>query len=203
MRRLTCVAVLQSGSRGCEQDDGQGSQPFATSCETESLTRRCLDAQAAHCAGEVGRKVRAHRLRVRRYLRLFADDGHVRIAESEAGVAHQLGAVAQEVAAVRTAPAFIGRRKMSADVAERECTENRVAQRVDHDIAVGMRDDAAAVGDAHTTEYDVIAVTESVDVVTLTDSQTVRLARMNSANARSSGVVTLILLSLPSTSKGR
>src|SRR4051794_7204889 len=59
---------------------------------------------------------------------------------------------------------------MMADVAQRERAEGNIAQRMDHDIAIRMRDKATIVRNVHATEHDVIAGTECVDVDALADA---------------------------------
>ena len=54
---------------------------------------------------------------------------------------------------------------MRADVAVRQRAEHGVDQRMQADIAVGMREKAACVRDAHAAEHQMIAVAEGVDVV--------------------------------------
>src|SRR3546814_12172503 len=54
-------------------------------------------------------------------------------------------AVAQETDAVDVLPARVRWREVLADVAQRQCAEDRVAQSVDGDVAVAVRDDTAVV----------------------------------------------------------
>ena len=61
---------------------------------------------------------------------------------------------------------------MVADVAERERAEDRIAQCMDHDVAVRMRDETAIVLDVDATEHDVVAGSECVDVDALADAHT-------------------------------
>jgi len=57
-----------------------------------------------------------------------------------------------------------------ADVAERERAQQRVTQRVDHHVTVGMRDESLHVRDAHASQRDVVAGSECVDVDALADA---------------------------------
>ncbi len=59
---------------------------------------------------------------------------------------------------------------MLTDVAERERAEQCVAQRVDHDVAIRMRDESTFMRDAHAGEHDVVAGTECVYVDALADA---------------------------------
>ena len=56
--------------------------------------------------------------------------------------------------------------KCDADIAVGERAEDRVDQRVQRDVGVGMSGDAARMRDAHAAEHDVIAVAEGVHVET-------------------------------------
>src|SRR6202042_3284395 len=102
----------------------------------------------------------------------------------------------QENSAVHPTPTLVRRRKVFADIAERERAEDGIAQRMNSDIAIRMRNESAA-------DDDVIAVAECVNVVALSNAHHSVFPRRNSAIARSGAVVTLILSSLPSTSNGR
>ena len=79
--------------------------------------------------------------------------------------------MAKELAAVRAAPAFVRGREVATDVAERECAEDGVAQRVDHHVAIAVCLDPARVRDPHAAEHHVVAVAEGVDVEALADAQ--------------------------------
>ncbi len=83
--------------------------------------------------------------RVRADFRPLGNHGHVGIAQRIAALAQQHAAMAQEHATVGSAPAFVARRKVLADVAECERAEQRVAERMDDHVTVGMRDDALRV----------------------------------------------------------
>src|SRR5260221_5326538 len=111
--------------------------------------------------------------------------------------------MAQEHPAVDATPAFVARRKMLADIAERERAQKRVAQRVDRNVAVRMRDDAVRMRDAHAADHYRVAGTECMDVNALAHAHQLILVNKNSARAISAGVVILMLSSAPSMSKGR
>lgn len=98
---------------------------------------------------------------------------------------------------------------MPADVAESGRSQQGVAQGVEGDVTVRVRHQPPDVRNAHAPEHHVIAVSEGVNVEPLTDTEihgqslTANCCRMNSAKARSSGPVILMLLELPLTSSGR
>ncbi len=62
---------------------------------------------------------------------------------------------------------------MHADVAQRQRAQQGVAERVDHHVAVGMREHAAIVRYAHAAHHHVVALAEGVHVVTLADAEIV------------------------------
>jgi hypothetical protein len=66
--------------------------------------------------------------------------------------------------------------------------EQRVAQRVDRHVAVGMRLHAALEGNAHAAEHEMVALAEGVHVETAADAQVMRASsgirfRIDSASA--------------------
>ena len=61
-------------------------------------------------------------------------------------------------------------RLVLADVTQRSGPQQRVTQRMQQHIAIGMSDQPALMRDAHSAEHDMIAVTKAVNIVTVTDS---------------------------------
>lgn len=59
---------------------------------------------------------------------------------------------------------------MPPDVAQGQRAQHRIAQRVDGHIAIGMRQQALVVGDAHTCQDHVVALTEGMDIESGTDA---------------------------------
>src|SRR5690606_7254161 len=143
---------------------------FAAAGEAQALARGGLDADVVDVDAEVGGDEFAHRLRMRTHLRPLADHGDVGVAQAPATFAQQGVAVAQEHAAVRTLPARIRRRKMGADVAQRQRPQHRVAQRVQDHVAIAVRQHAALVRHAQAAEHHMVALAEGVDVVPLADA---------------------------------
>ncbi len=93
----------------------------------------------------------------------------------------------------------IGRREMRADVALAERAIERVGERVQRHVGVGMAGERAIVRDADAAEPDVIAGREGVDVETLADAdvarrvQQPRLGRAQILHRRHLGVVRVAL----------
>ena len=95
---------------------------------------------------------------------------------------------------------------MPADIAQARGAQQRVAQGMNQHVAVGMRDDLVGAGDFHAAQHHAFAGFEAMDIETLADANHVPFscrASQNSASARSSGLVTLMLLSRPGISRGR
>ncbi|MCY1447631.1 hypothetical protein D9M71_642610 [compost metagenome] len=59
---------------------------------------------------------------------------------------------------------------MLADIAQRGRAQQRIAQRVQQHVAVGMGDQPELVGNAHAAQGDEIALAEAVYVVTVANS---------------------------------
>ena len=84
-----------------------------------------------------------HRGGVRGDLRAFADQGDVGVGQHAAARGDPPGGVAQEAGAVGVLPGGLAGREMAADIALGQRAVDRVAQRVDADIGVGMAGQAA------------------------------------------------------------
>ena len=112
---------------------------------------------------------------------------------------HARGGVLEEDRRRRAAPFRLRGREMGADVAVAERAVDRVAQRVQHHVGVGMAFELVAVRDFHAAEPHRVALGEGVDVETLADAHVVKLGASRSAAAsRSLIVVTLKLSASPS-----
>ena len=97
--------------------------------------------------------------------------------------------------------------KVHADVAEPRRAQHGVTQRMQHHVAVAMRQYAARVRNAHAAEDDRIPRTEGMHVEARTNAHqwlsSCRSPSMAPASARSSAVVTLMLSARPATRRGR
>src|ERR1019366_5015391 len=115
-------------------------------------------------AGDLG-DARAHGVAVRADFRALADQGHVEMRDASAARGNPLDRVFQESVRRRTLPLGIAWRKVRTDIAVRQRAEDCIDQRMEADIAVGMREKAAAVRHADAANHQVIAVAEGVNVV--------------------------------------
>ena len=144
-------ASRRSGRQQYRSDRLRG-DALAAAGETQPLGRGRLhrDPPWLHPqqAGETG----DHRRGVRGDLRALADQGDVGIGEQAAARGDKLGGVGEEAGAVSILPGRLGRREVPADVAFGERTVDRITQRVDADIGIGVPSEAALVGDFNAAE---------------------------------------------------
>ena len=142
----SCVAKIAS-SRQAHRGDRLRGDAFAAAGEAEAFGRRRLHADAASIERKDLRDARAHRFAVRPDLRPLADQRDVDMAMHAAlRCAPAIRRMRQEHMRRRAAPAFVRGRKMLADIAGAERAQDRVGQRVQSDIGVGMAFEAASCG---------------------------------------------------------
>src|SRR6202012_4401530 len=77
-----------------------------------------------------------------------------------------LNRVLQEFIGSRTLPLHVAGRKMRADIAVGKRAEDGIDQRMEADIAVGMGEESSGVRHAHAANHQMVAVAESMNVVT-------------------------------------
>jgi len=118
--------------------------------------------------------------------------------------------VAQQHAAVRARPLRLGVGEVHADVAQRQRAEDRVGDRVQKDVGVGVPGQPAVERNRHAADHQAPPGGERVHVEAVADADRHRsspspawAARIAAASARSSGHVTLRFAGLPGTSRGR
>ena len=106
-------------------------------------------------------------LAVRRDLRPLADERHVEMDDAAAAFAHAAHRVGEEAVGRSALPLRVGGRKVLADIAVADRAEQRVGQRMEADIGVGMADEAPVVRDLDAAEPDGVARAEGMHVETL------------------------------------
>ena len=84
---------------------------------------------------QIVRDVRAHHIDIRRKFRRLGNHRRIDVPDREAARGHECDDMTQQCAAICILP-LVGRRKMRAEIAERECAENRVADRVKQHVGV-------------------------------------------------------------------
>src|SRR6202171_1464527 len=131
----------------------------------EPLTGRRLHRDARNAqSGDLG-DPRTHGVAQRSDLRALADQRYLEVRNAPAARGDAIDGVFEEAARCSTPPFGITRRKMRADIAVRQRTENGVNQRMETDVAVGMGKKAAAVRHADAADHQVIAIAEGVPVI--------------------------------------
>ena len=78
--------------------------------------------------------------------------------------------VAQQDATVRPLEGGIGVWKMFADITQRRCAEQGIAQGMQHNVAVGMSQQPMVVCNAHATQGDEVALSETVHIVAVANT---------------------------------
>ena len=96
-------------------------------------------------AGDLG-DARAHRVAVRIDLGASQTTVDVEMAITPPRVSHALDREREEAVRRRAAPLRVARRKVHADVAVGERAEDRVGQRMQHDVGVGMAGELRSCG---------------------------------------------------------
>ncbi len=76
----------------------------------------------------------------------------------------------QQHATVRALEGRVGIGEVFADIAQRRRAEQGITQGMQQHVAVGMGDQAEAVGNPHTAEGDKLAPTETVHVVAVANT---------------------------------
>src|ERR1700722_14835275 len=108
---------------------------------------------------------RAHGIAQRADLRALADQRHLEIGDAAAARGDAIGRVFQEAVGGSALPLRIARREVRADIAVGQRAENRVDQRMQADIAVGMGEKAFRMRHAHAADHHMIARAEGVNVI--------------------------------------
>ena len=151
-----------------EEADGPGLAAFAAADEAETLGGRGLHADAVGAGAEQARERFPHRGDVAPDLGGLERYGDVYVTNGITLPAHHFHHARKEDLGVY-AFEFVGSvGKMVSDVAQGERAEDGVAERVDGDIAVGVRHEARRAVDAHAAQPHREAFLQTVYVVSLT-----------------------------------
>ena len=86
------------------------------------------------------------------------------MADHAAAVAHALAGKGEKTVRRGALPLRIAGRKMRSNIAFGESTKDRIDERMQRDIRIGMTGDAARMGDTNSTQHDMIALDEGMDV---------------------------------------
>ncbi len=107
---------------------------------------------------------------MRRQLRTLADHHAVEVGDDHAVFGDHRRHMTQHQAAVGTLPARIGGRKVLANIAQCQRAQQRIAERVQQHVAIGMREQTMIMGHAHTAEHHMVAGPEGVNVIADADA---------------------------------
>ena len=141
--------------------------------ESEPFGRRGLDRNTLRIDSHRLGQCFSHGGDVRLYLRALQAKRAIDVAYAVAFVAEHFNGMPQQDPAVDTLEPLGSVRKMKPDVAHSRRSEQRVAQRVDQRVAVGMRDAAARMFDQDASQSEGEAVGERVHIVAVPDSEVV------------------------------
>ena len=109
---------------------------------------------------------RPHRVAMRIDLRGLAHDRDIEMAHHAAALLHALDREGEEAVGRGAAPFLVARRKMHADIAVGERAEDRVGERMQRHVGVGMAGELAGMRDLDAAEpHMVAALIERVHVV--------------------------------------
>ena len=121
-------------------------------------------------------------------LGLLGDQRCIDIDRPPAFFRQQRHCAAQQHAAVGALVARVGVGKVAANIAQRDGAEERIGNRVQQRVGVGMTEQPGCVRDFHAAEYQLAAFNQPMHVVTLPDSKThFRPRKIIAAKARSAG----------------
>src|SRR5581483_7152988 len=102
--------------------------------------------------------------------RRFGKDSHVGVSDPQFACAEHAENVMHESLAISALPAWIGVFEVLTDIAKAGGAQQRVAERVEHHVAIRVCHDAACMRYAHTAEHDELARTKRMDINALPDS---------------------------------
>jgi hypothetical protein len=130
-----------------------------------SLVVALTPTRSSERPGDLG-DARAHRVAMRIDLGRLGDDGDVEMAHHAAALLHPIDRKRKEPVRGGAAPLLVARRKVHADIAVRQRAEDRVHQRMQRDVRVGMAGELAVMRDLDAAEPDAVTgAVERVDVV--------------------------------------
>ena len=121
-------------------------------------------------AAEIFRDKDAHLRNMRQHLRRLGDNGDVDVAERIAFGLNTTPRFAQQFAAIGAFKRRIGIGEQFADIAERRGAQQRVGQRMQRDVAVGVGQQPFFIRNAYPANNDWAFTAKSVYVKTMSNS---------------------------------
>ena len=198
---------MSSGS--FQQANRLGGYPLAATREAKPFARRAADAYQGRVDPEGGGEISTHLVSVVPDLGSLAHDNRVDVRYRPA-VFEEVPHLAQKPYGVCVLVAGIGIGEVVSDVFEAGGAQNGVGYRVGEYIGVGVAEESPVGRNVYAAQDQGAAGTslgEGVDVYSQPDAEGQprlrRTVRMASASTRSSGVVSLMLVLSPRTSRIR
>src|SRR2546425_591376 len=186
-----------------EQDGGDGGDALATAGGSQPVRALGLDGHALRLQRQAAAERRAHLVYIRGEDGLLGDHRHVDVLHREAARVHEPRRALEEARPARVLPSRVGAREVPSHVAFARRPQQGVAQGVDRAVAVGVALQAAGVRHLHTPEHQLAPGNEAVGIEAGADTAPAHwrpsLRSRVSAQARSSGVVSLRLRAEPFT----
>src|SRR3972149_724085 len=173
--------------------------------KTQLFSSCSLDVHALLRNVEISGDILDHLRQMRRDARSLGDEGAVDIRDFPAAFINGFFDFAQQLAAVDVLVLRVGVGEMPADIAKPGGTEAGVTDGMDQYVGVGMAVQSLAVRDFHAAENQIAPGDQRMHVVTMTDAYHAFPCccfKYNSANAKSSGNVTLMLSAWQATTRG-
>ena len=158
------------------------------------FSRRRLDVDLLDSSTAVRGDVRDHLRDVRGEPRCLRNHRRIEVSERVPGSDCLLPDATQQRAAVRVLVSSVRVGEMRTDVAGAQRAKNRIADRVQQHIGVGMTVESALMGNSHASQHEAAACDERVYVEPVADARlrgrhslVRRCSRIASARATSSG----------------
>ena len=143
------------------------SNTFFTACETQLFGGCRLHIDTLRETGQVDSKVVADRADMGCHFRRFENKCSVQICHYPAAAMHPLHHLTQKNAAINAVVSVVGIRKMSADIALTNRTQQGVANRMNQHITIRVSQQSAMVGNSDPTEHQGVTSTKTVYIVTV------------------------------------
>jgi hypothetical protein len=131
-------SLALSSSGQSHRRDGLGGNPFAATGKAQLLGRRRLDAHPVGIEFENLGNPLDHRNAMRANLGPLADDRDIAMRNPSPLLRDQPRGMGKKLAGRGTAPPFVSRREMLADITRADGAQNSVCQGMKTDIGIGM-----------------------------------------------------------------
>jgi len=161
------ILGAESGIRmlGIQSGDNVAGDGFAAADGVDALVGLGLEVNLFGGDAEGFRDSISHFRKIGTELGAFENDHNIDVFDLEGVLVEKLTRVLEEEKAVGALPPGVGIGKMRADVAKPGSAEERVAESVGHDVAIGVADGSLVEGDFDAADNELAAFGETVKVV--------------------------------------